>query len=316
MRLPSITIYTDGACSPNPGPGGWGAVLLRPDRQPEELFGSDPESTNNRMELSAALYALAHLEGPYNVTLYTDSKYLKDGITSWIHNWKKRSWRTASRQPVKNRDLWEALDGELQRHTIKWKWVKGHAENEWNERADALAVCARQGIHAVKATSADVPQSGKASVGDDALSIYTAVTFRPSDKVGSWAVIFNYKGHYRVLGCRSDKATANRLHIEAAATALESLKRSLPVHLYTTSDYLKNGAEKWLGGWRKRQWKNRAGEAISNQDAWQRLAPLLEQYKVIFHLVDKKNDPPCLYQEAKELAREWAEDEHVMITSN
>jgi len=134
----SVTIYTDGACSGNPGPGGWGAVLNYQDSQ-KELFGSEPDTTNNRMELMAAIKALEALKRPLNVDLYTDSKYVKDGITTWIHNWQKNGWKSASKKPVKNIDLWQQLVSLTGKHTVEWHWVKGHAGDEGNERADMLA---------------------------------------------------------------------------------------------------------------------------------------------------------------------------------
>ena len=134
----TVTIYTDGACRGNPGPGGWGAVLLYGGHR-REISGRDPRTTNNRMELTAAIRALEALKRPSEVALYTDSTYLKDGITRWLPNWKARGWRTAAKAPVKNRDLWEALDALTGRHDVTWHWVRGHAGNAENERADALA---------------------------------------------------------------------------------------------------------------------------------------------------------------------------------
>jgi ribonuclease HI len=136
--LKNVIIYTDGACRGNPGPGGWGAILLYGDKE-KELFGGEPETTNNRMELMAAIVALETLNTPCQVVLTTDSKYVMDGITQWMANWKKRGWKTASKQPVKNVDLWQRLDAAVQRHDIDWQWVKGHSGHPGNERADALA---------------------------------------------------------------------------------------------------------------------------------------------------------------------------------
>ena len=134
----TVAIYTDGACSGNPGPGGWGAVLLYGGHR-REISGAAAQTTNNRMELTAAIRALEALTRPTAVDLYTDSTYLKDGITRWLPNWKARGWRTAAKAPVKNRDLWEALDALVQSHDVSWHWVRGHAGNAENERADALA---------------------------------------------------------------------------------------------------------------------------------------------------------------------------------
>ncbi len=147
MSLPHVTIHTDGACSGNPGPGGWGAILAFGERE-KELKGGEALTTNNRMELMGAIAALEALTRPCLVDLYTDSQYLRGGITGWIHGWKRNGWRTADRKPVKNVDLWQRLDQALKRHDVRWHWVKGHAGHALNERADELA---REGIAAVRA---------------------------------------------------------------------------------------------------------------------------------------------------------------------
>ncbi|GAU81039.1 ribonuclease HI [Bosea sp. BIWAKO-01] len=134
----TVEIWTDGACSGNPGPGGWGAILSY-NGKARELSGGEQMTTNNRMELMAAISALETLTRPCTVALHTDSQYLRQGITGWIHGWKKNGWKTADRKPVKNEELWKRLDAALGRHKIEWKWVKGHAGDEMNERADALA---------------------------------------------------------------------------------------------------------------------------------------------------------------------------------
>ena len=139
---PAIIIYTDGACSGNPGPGGWGAILMSGGHR-REISGGEAPTTNNRMELMAAISALEALKKPSDVTLYTDSKYVQDGIKSWIHGWKRNGWKTADKKPVKNTELWQRLDAARQRHEITWEWVKGHAGQPENERADELA---REGL--------------------------------------------------------------------------------------------------------------------------------------------------------------------------
>jgi ribonuclease HI len=138
MTDEAVEIYADGACRGNPGPGGWG-VLLRARGTEKELYGGDPATTNNRMELTAVIRALEALQRPARVRLYTDSQYVQKGITEWISQWKRRGWKTAGRTPVKNVDLWERLDALAAAHRVEWHWVKGHAGHDGNERADALA---------------------------------------------------------------------------------------------------------------------------------------------------------------------------------
>ena len=138
----TVELWTDGACSGNPGPGGWGAILIFGDAR-KELMGGENPTTNNRMELLAAISALEALTRPCAAILHTDSQYVKNGITSWIHGWKRNGWRTADKKPVKNEDLWKRLDVAVARHKVEWRWVKGHAGTELNERADELA---REGL--------------------------------------------------------------------------------------------------------------------------------------------------------------------------
>lgn len=141
--MAELFAYTDGACSGNPGPGGWGALLLARDGETvlkeRELKGGEAHTTNNRMELLAAINALDALERPSPITVVTDSTYVKNGVTGWIHGWKRNGWKTADKKPVKNADLWQALDTAQARHQVRWEWIKGHAGHEENERADALA---------------------------------------------------------------------------------------------------------------------------------------------------------------------------------
>lgn len=143
MTRPRVTIYTDGGAKPNPGgPGGWAALLIHGEHE-RELSGAEPATTNNRMELTAAIMALEALRQPCEVTLYTDSQYLKNGITEWLPRWISRGWKTAARRPVKNQDLWRRLHDACQRHEIRWRWVRGHSGDPANRRVDHLATAAR-----------------------------------------------------------------------------------------------------------------------------------------------------------------------------
>ncbi len=144
--MSGVQIWTDGACSGNPGPGGWGVILVSGEHR-KELFGGESDTTNNRMELMAAISALESLRKPCAVTLHIDSQYVRQGITQWIHGWKKNGWKTADKKPVKNTELWLRLDEAARRHQIDWQWVKGHSGDPMNERADELA---REGVKAAR----------------------------------------------------------------------------------------------------------------------------------------------------------------------
>jgi ribonuclease HI len=153
---PIVSVYTDGACSGNPGPGGWGAILRWAGHE-RELSGGERHTTNNRMELMAAIAALESLKRPCTVDLHTDSQYLRQGITAWIHSWKRNGWRTADKKPVKNAELWQRLDDAIRMHTVRWHWVRGHAGDELNERADALA---RAGVAAAREGGSGAAKAG------------------------------------------------------------------------------------------------------------------------------------------------------------
>jgi ribonuclease HI len=144
--MSDVQIWTDGACSGNPGPGGWGVILVAGENR-KELFGGEPDTTNNRMELMAAIMALEALKKPCAIVLNIDSQYVRQGIMTWIHGWKKNGWKTADKKPVKNAELWVRLDSAAKQHTIDWRWVKGHAGDVMNERADELA---REGVKSVR----------------------------------------------------------------------------------------------------------------------------------------------------------------------
>ncbi len=146
MTRAQVTVYTDGGAKPNPGgPGGWAALLISGEHQ-RELSGAEPATTNNRMELTAAIMALEALKEPCTVTLYTDSQYLKNGIAMWLPGWLRRGWKTSARKPVKNQDLWQRLHAASQRHQVDWRWVRGHAGNPANQRVDRLASAAREAL--------------------------------------------------------------------------------------------------------------------------------------------------------------------------
>lgn len=296
MSLPLVKIYTDGSCSPNPGIGGWGAVLIYgQDGSIHELYGGEPETTNNRMELTGAINALASLAQPYSVTLYTDSQYLQKGITVWLVGWKRVNWRTMDGEPVKNKDLWMMLDQLIHYHTIAWEWIKGHRENQWNHRADELAAQGR------------CDWSSSSMCFGDGLHLYCGVTWSHVCGSGAWSVILNYKKHYKILyGCK-DGTTANELYLLAFINGLNALKKKVHVFVHTQSGYLADGYNFWLRGWIKRGWITRDGASVKNTGYWKEIVKLSDQYDISVVSVDKKA-VPCHLFEAKEIAKECREN--------
>lgn len=268
----AVIIYTDGGADPNPGAGGWGAVLVHPGTgKRRELSGGAEETTNNRMELTAAMEALDSLRQPCEVELYTDSQYLRQGITRWLPGWIARGWKRKGGGAVLNADLWRRLQRATERHRIEWHWVKGHAGHELNERADELA-------------TAEIRQRQKAERKDSSAGppvdaeVYLKV--RSVGPRGGWAALIrDASGEHTTSGLQRG-VTANRLDILAACEVLESLPEGASVAIHTGSDYLRNGASQWLQGWRRRGWKTGTGDPVKNADAWRRLDALLTRRKV------------------------------------
>ena len=289
-RLPTATLYTDGGCRPNPGPGGWAAVLLRPGEDPLELSGAEPATTNNRMELRAAIEGLRALPSAHRVELFTDSEYVRKGITEWLERWLRNGWRTAGKKEVQNVELWRELAAELERHRVAWHWVKGHAGDRWNERADELAAAA-------------MPRPPLPVDDPGAVHLFLAVAHSGKRDTGAWAAVLRFRERDRVIVGQEAGASANRMHLVSAVSGLGALKRRVRAHVYTASDYLKDGATAWLGGWRDRGFVTRDGDPVAHADLWRELDRLQQRHDVRWH-VASRDDLPEEMLEAKRKARE------------
>ncbi len=265
-------------------------MLLFPGKRPKNLKGGEAETTNNRMEIQAAISALKALPGPHQVELYTDSQYLRRGINEWLEGWQRKGWRTAQNTPVKNQDLWQELAAELGRHEVSWYWTKGHAGNKFNERADRLASSA--------IPPPELPLNDPAAV-----HLFTAASYSGKSKQGSWAVLLRHGDNEKTLSGLVHQTTANRMHIYAAVAGLQALKRPVLVYLYTTSDYLKDGATSWVSGWKARNWRTKEGRKVSHRDLWETLTQLTNHHDVNWHSVPRDHAPDELNQ-AKKLATE------------
>jgi ribonuclease HI len=261
--LPKVTIYTDGGADPNPGPGGWGVVLLdEAGKRTKELKGGEPRTTNNRMELTAAIRGLESLKQRCRVRMRTDSQYLRRGVTEWLPGWIARGWRRKD-GVLQNEDLWRRLSELILLHEVTWEWVKGHAGERYNERADELAT------QALRAHG----RPGAAGPALAAPPIDAEVFLRVSSAggKGGWAALVRQAGEERVLARGEPGKTANQLDLLAAVAALESLPPGTAVAVHTGSDYLRNGATGWIAGWKRRGWKTQEGQPVQNRDLWQRL---------------------------------------------
>jgi ribonuclease HI len=266
-ETPEVTIYTDGGADPNPGRGGWAAILLDPATgKVRELSGGEPRATNNRMELTAAIRALESLTRPCRVKLFTDSQYLRKGITEWLPGWIARGWRRKDGE-LQNEDLWRRLAELIGSHKIHWGWVKGHAGNKWNERADELATLAIREQRKQSGGEVAAPAAGPVEA-----EVFLRVAC--SGRKGAWAALVRpaegKTGAETVLSGLAT-ATANQLDLLGAIEALEALPNGISVAVYTGSDYLRNGASRWMEGWKRRGWKTQEGQPVQNRELWERL---------------------------------------------
>jgi ribonuclease HI len=294
-ETPEVLIYTDGGADPNPGAGGWAAILVDPGSQKvRELAGGESPATNNRMELTAAIRALEALKRPCRVRLFTDSLYLKKGVTEWLPGWIARGWRRKEGE-LQNEDLWRRLSELLGEHEIHWGWVKGHAGNRWNERADQLATLEIR------------KQQGHRGPGPARPPVEADVFLRVagSGKRGGWAALVRRGGEEATLSKGLSSATSNQLDLLGAINALESLPEGISVAVHTGSDYLRNGATRWIEGWKRRGWKTQEGQPVLNRDLWERLERAMAVRRVAWPGI-KGQDLPEMKTLAK-LAKEAAE---------
>lgn len=276
-----VIVYSDGGAKPNPGAGGWGVVIIYPDRE-EELSGAMAYTTNNQMELTAACEALAALPTSCEITFHTDSTYVKNGITSWIAAWKRNGWVNSKKEPVANIELWQRLDAERKRHTITWRWVKGHAGNQYNERVDALATAAR-----AKLTGEKLKESPKARAETPEVTgarAYLSVTMRDKDTVSWGAIIIDADGAEHTNGGTLTDVTQSKAVLEAAHLLLTHTRLN-GLTVYTDSEYLQKGITSWVKGWIKNGWKKADKSPVAYRDVWEKLYVLAAERNAKFALM-------------------------------
>jgi len=302
-----VDIYTDGGCDPNPGPGGWAALIRWGDRE-WVLSGNDPDTTNNRMELHAAAAALALLHGlPWaarsqdrcRVEMYTDSQYLRQGIAEWMEKWVRDDWHTRAGEPVKNQDLWQALHRLVQAHDVSWHWLKGHAGHPLNERADRLAT---EALRSLRATATREPSEENRPN----IEISVKTSGRGSGGAAGWGAVLRMGEQRKELGGRRAGATANALLIVGATEALQALKKPCQATVVSDAKYLVQGASAWVRGWQDHGWKTQDGKPVANQAEWKALLEAARPHQVTWTLV--QGDPfPADLARASELASQAAE---------
>jgi len=301
---PQVDVYTDGGCDPNPGPGGWGAIIRWGDRE-WVLSGNDPDTTNNRMELHAAAAALALLEGLLGrcqVDIHTDSQYLRQGITEWIDGWVSRGWRTSGKQPVKNQDLWRVLHRLTQAHDVTWHWLKGHTGHPFNERADRLATEALRALRrGPGAPDAHQPTDDERPI----VEICVKASCRGAHGQGGWGAILRMGERTKSLSGGEPTTTANAMLIRGATEVLRALTQPCRVTLYSDAKYLINGASRWVKGWQTRGWQTRDGKPVANRAEWESLLEAARPHHVTW-LLARGDDAPADLAWAGELAVEAA----------
>lgn len=286
-----VTIYSDGGADPNPGIGGWAAILQYGTHE-KALTGSDPHTTNNRMELQAAIAALSALQRPCQIEFHTDSEYLRQGITQWISKWAANNWQLKGGKAVANSDLWQQLWPLTQTHTITWHWVKGHAGNPLNERVDELARQAR-----LKITPA-------AHISANAARLYIRASCKGNPGPGGWGVVCEQGDESEQASGAVPETTNNRMELTAAIESLLLLPPGGSAQIFTTSDYLFQGVTQWIHGWRKRNWQKKEGQPVANADLWQALDQLLPNYTVRWINAKNMPEPSPALAEAAKLASE------------
>ncbi len=262
-----VIIYTDGGADPNPGIGGW-AAILRYGEHEKVLTGNDPKATNNKMELEAAIAALQALKRPSQVEFYTDSQYLRRGITEHIAKWAERGWVHKNGKPIPNASQWRTLWELTKKHQIEWHWVKGHQGDPLNERVDQLARAARLKITPKIHIDPHIPR------------LYLRASCKGNPGPGGWGVVLETNDHTEQLSGAEPRTTNNRMELMAAIEGLLMLPAHSEVQVLTTSDYLYQGATNWINGWRKRGWRKKEDRPIANADLWQALDQLMTQYKI------------------------------------
>ncbi len=278
-----IIIYTDGGCNPNPGPGGWAALIMLPDGKERILSGGHAETTNNRMELTAALQALQATPESSEIILHTDSRYLQQGITEWLPNWQRQGWKRG-KASIPNRDLWEALAKAAERRKVTWRWVRGHAGDINNERVHRLA-------------SAAIPQTDERPP-DNGARIYIRVSCKGQQ--GAWAARIAQDGDVIDLSGRLSPTTSNRLELLAAIAAIRKAPPDRPLAIYTANDYLRKGITQWLPRWQANNWRTASGAPVRNTDLWKQLQRLNEQREITWLQV-LAEEPPDDYLALQDL---------------
>ena len=281
--VPRVSIYTDGAAVPNPGPGGWAAILQ--SNQPsggmveKEISGSETFTTSIRMEIRAAVEGLSALKRKSNVSLYSDSRYLCNGAKIWLSIWKARNWQSKSGKEIKNLDLWQRLDVLMRNHQVEWNWIKGHSDNLVNQRADKLA-------------HSTIPLTEMPLSSQEGYHLFLSVTCAAG--IGGWGIVLRSKMEQLDYGGCAKETTANRLEIQAAIEGIKRVPEKEHIHLYTKNNYIYSAISHDIFGWKEKDWLTTSGKPVKNRDLWEQLLTMEGTRKVSWHLITNKNSNEVL----------------------
>jgi ribonuclease HI len=262
-----VIIYSDGGADPNPGIGGWAAILRFGDHE-KILKGNHPKTTNNRMELQGAISALKALKRPCEVEFHTDSEYLRRGITQGVTKWAAAGWLTRAGHQVPNADLWQELVKLTSEHAINWHWVRGHSGDEFNERVDRLAREARLAI------------TPKVDLNTDTPRLYVRASCIGNPGPGRWGAALEWRGNWEERFGSESSTTNNRMELTAALEGLRMADPEMPIQVFTTSDYLFQGATRWVHSWQAQGWNKKDGQPVANADLWQQLLDSSHRYDI------------------------------------
>jgi len=288
-----VDVYTDGAAVPNPGQGGWAAILRTELSSGEivekEISGCVSSTTNNRMELMAAIKALNALKKPCNVILYSDSMYLCNGVSKWLSEWKSRNWQSMSGKEIENSDLWNQLDTLQELHNVEWQWIKGHSDNLFNQRADKLARSVIQ------------PQELPLKT-EEGYHLYLRVTCVTG--IGGWGVLLQNKTEFLEYGGWIKDTTANQLEISAAISGIKKTPEGARIFLYTHNNYIYSAIVNDIIQWRKNNWLTSANKPVKNRDLWEKLLKVQQNRIIFWNLLFRGDNRFQESKKAHEIAKE------------
>lgn len=308
-------VYSDGACKGNPGPGGWGAVVVDSNGVRQEFYGGEMDTTNQRMELRAAYEAIKHTPVGADVEICTDSKYAINCMTQWVYGWVKKDWKSANGD-VKHQDILKPMYDLIRTRNVEWTWVKGHSGHIENERCDALANMGVSSLGIAQAPKANSAVIGAdaLTLGDDTWHVYTDGGYRSSSSIGGWGVVVRAPDGTTKEYFGSDKNVSNnKMELMAAIMGLQAIPKGANAVLYSDSQYTLKGIAEWLPGWKERGWRTASGAEVKNQSLWVQMESLAGDRNMQWNWIRGHNEH--LENERCDALANYAMDHHGAIAN-